>query len=149
MAQIVAICRHELRVAHNDNNNNTHTNNNAITKHINDNNDNDINNDAITIHTPRWVRISPPRRVLDEIWCRDRKNDHRDAEKPKLLLLLIIIIIIIIIAVQMIVIIIMIIMAILMATRLYSCFAGEIARDSARTIEYCSGLSICNYSVYK
>ena len=46
LAQIGAICRHELRFA------------------------------------PRWVRISPPKRILDEIWRRDRKNEHRIAKKP-------------------------------------------------------------------
>ena len=28
------------------------------------------------------VRKSIPRRLLDEIWRRDRKNEHRVAEKP-------------------------------------------------------------------
>ena len=31
---------------------------------------------------PRWGRNSLPRRILDEIWRRDRKNEQRDAEKP-------------------------------------------------------------------
>ena len=31
---------------------------------------------------PRWGRNSLPRRILDEIWRRDRKNEHRGAEKP-------------------------------------------------------------------
>ena len=31
---------------------------------------------------PRLGRIPLPRRILDEIWRRDRKNDQRDAEKP-------------------------------------------------------------------
>ena len=46
LAQIGAICWHELRVA------------------------------------PRWVIIFPPRRILDQPWRRDRKNDQCDAEKP-------------------------------------------------------------------
>ena len=36
---------------------------------------------------PRWGRNSPPRRILDEIWRRDRKNEHRGAEKPILVAL--------------------------------------------------------------
>ena len=31
---------------------------------------------------PRWGRNSLLRRILDEIWRRDRKNEQRDAEKP-------------------------------------------------------------------
>ena len=31
---------------------------------------------------PRWSRNSLPRRILDEIWRRDRKNEQRGAEKP-------------------------------------------------------------------
>ena len=46
LAQIGAICRHELRFA------------------------------------PRWVKCFPSRRILDEIWRRTRKNDHRDTDKP-------------------------------------------------------------------
>ena len=43
-------------------------------------------NDANCRHklriAPRLSIILPPRRILDEIWRRDRKNDQRDAEKP-------------------------------------------------------------------
>ena len=31
---------------------------------------------------PRWSRHFLPRRILDEIWPRDRKNEQRDAVKP-------------------------------------------------------------------
>ena len=31
---------------------------------------------------PRWGRNYIPRRILDEIWRRDRKNEQRDAKKP-------------------------------------------------------------------
>ena len=31
---------------------------------------------------PRWGRNFFPRRIIDEIWCRDQKNKHRTAKKP-------------------------------------------------------------------